>query len=101
MSNRYNLAKAFGNDHFERVLKEDADLLLYHGMRLLSVDSGVSVAKVSELYGRTIHPWQTRVMSHSTWEWVRPLLERLRDLEENTKGVSPKPNPQVIQISAK
>ena len=77
MSSRYNVARAKGRAHYEKVIDEDKALLEEFGARLLSVHSGVRVALEKDLREEKIHPWNIRSMDGRTWEWIRPLLEEL------------------------
>jgi hypothetical protein len=88
MSNRYRIALAMGRDAYKAAVDEDAELLEYYGMKLLSVEDSVRAAVNSELRGsKVIHPWNVVEISMKVWNWVRPLLVRLRDLEEDPAEV--------------
>lgn len=82
MNNRYLVAKAKGASHLDRVISEDAELLSRFGLRLLSVEQGITVVVEEELRGGKIHPWNCRRMTAQVWDFVRPLLVRLKEAEE-------------------
>jgi hypothetical protein len=70
--NRYRVARA----------KEDTELLHAYGLKLLSVESGLTAALEAEVRGERIHPWNLIEVNEKTWKWLRPLLLRLREAEE-------------------
>lgn len=80
--NRYRVARAMGRDRYTEVLKEDTELLHTYGLKLMSVESGLTVAVESELRGDRIHPWNLIEINEKTWKWLRPLLVRLKQAEQ-------------------
>lgn len=79
--NRYVLARAKGIQQYEAAVDEDVLLLKRYGVRLLAIPGGICVALEANLRGDQVHSWDRREMNAETWEWVRPLLVRLRDAE--------------------
>lgn len=85
MSKRYRIARARGT--FKTVVREDAELLSTFGLTLLSVSGGLRVVKDDEVKkskknGRPqVNPWDVMEIEEGTWEWLHPLLCRLRELE--------------------
>lgn len=79
---RYRRALAMGRDAYRQALDEDAELLGSFGLRLLVVDTTLTVAVEDELDGKHIHPWNTFEINGRVWGWLRPLLVRLRELDE-------------------
>ena len=77
MDNRYRLALALGQAKFEAVVAEDEELLKAFGLRLLSVEGGLSAALEAEVKGGKVHPWHVAEISSKTWGWLRPLLLEL------------------------
>jgi hypothetical protein len=83
MNSRYRVALAMGSEKYEEVLKEDADLLHGFGLHLLSVEGGVRAAveaecKVDKKGKLVVNPWNVVTIHEKTWDWLRPLLCRLR-----------------------
>lgn len=81
--NRYSMARLRGSDHYRQVLKEDADLLARFGLKLMSVEGGVSAAVISEMDGDRIDPWAVVEINMKTWKWLYPLLVRLAEAEQH------------------
>jgi hypothetical protein len=81
MSNRYRVARAVGQEKYAQVLREDAELLRGFGLRLLSVEGGVRGALEDEIKGDRVNPWNVVTIDEKTWNWVHPLLLRLRTAE--------------------
>lgn len=67
-----------GRDEYNRVVKEDADLLDVFGLKLLHADAGIRAAVKSELHGSKIHPWNVVEIDGKVWSWLRPLLLELK-----------------------
>lgn len=85
--NRYALARARGQEVYERVLKEDEQLLKRFGLKLVNVSSGVTFAVEAELRGKTVHPWNALNLTAGAWEALRPLLVRLAEAEDRVKSM--------------
>lgn len=79
MSSRYRAARALGRDEYNRVVKEDTELLDAFGLRLLHADSGIRAAVKTEVKGAKIHPWNVVEIDGKVWGWLRPLLVELRE----------------------
>ena len=82
---RYRMARVMGIEKYNQVIKEDEELLKEFGMLLLTVDAGIAVALLDELKTKNgklrINPWDRIEVTGRTWEWLRPLLLRLREAE--------------------
>jgi len=94
---RYRVAQAISQDRFREVLKEDTELLAQYGLKLLSVQAGVSAAVKDEIKGDTINPWNVIEMNEKTWKWLHPLLLRLRAAEAQLAAAEE----EVYQAAAK
>jgi hypothetical protein len=81
MANRYRVARAMGQSKYEEVLREDAELLHGFGLKLLAVQGGVRAAVEDEIKGDRINPWNVVTIDEKTWDWLHPLLRRLRTAE--------------------
>lgn len=77
MNSRYRKALALGQGRFEEAVEEDETLLSEFGLRLLSVEGGLSAALESEVKGGKVHPWHIAEINAKTWGWLRPLLLEL------------------------
>lgn len=79
---RYKLARAMGQQHYDEAIREDEELLREFGLRLLSVQGGLSTARIDETgeKGR-IHPWDILNIDARTWKWLRPILIQARELQ--------------------
>lgn len=89
MNSRYRLALAMGQDKFEKVVREDEELMQEFGLRLLSVEGGMSAALESEVKGGKVHPWHVVEISSKTWGWLRPLLLELREARQTAMAALP------------
>lgn len=78
---RYRVAQAISQDRFREVLKEDTELLAQYGLKLLSVQAGISAAVEDEIKDGKINPWNVINVNDKTWKWLHPLLLRLRAAE--------------------
>jgi len=79
-----------GHDRYEEVLQEDIKLLEDFGLRLLSIDGGVRAAVEGEIKGNRINPWNVVALDEKTWDWLRPLLCRLRAVENQGRSAMKK-----------
>jgi hypothetical protein len=82
---RYSMAKLKGSDAYRQVLKEDTELLRGFGLKLMSVESGISAAVLDELEGDRIDPWTIMDINMKVWKWLYPLLHRLNKAEQRVK----------------
>jgi hypothetical protein len=82
-SRRYAVARAMGEEELQKVVKEDEQLLQEFGLRLLSVESGVSAAIEKQVKGKRINPWDVMRFDDSIWSWLRPLLVEMREHREH------------------
>lgn len=78
---RYRVALALGRKEYEEAINEDAQLLDYFGLRLLSVEECVRAAVKNEVRGKKINPWNVIEINGRVWDWMRPLLVKLREHE--------------------
>ena len=81
-SRRYAVARAMGEEELQKVVKEDEELLKEFGLKLLSVESGVSAAVESKVRGKKVNPWDVLRFDDSIWTWLRPLLLEVRQQRE-------------------
>lgn len=86
MANRYHMALARGTEEYEKTVNEDAALLHNFGLRLMSVQGGVTAAVESELKGGRINPWNVLEISTKTWEHLYPLLIELQARRARDEG---------------
>ena len=74
MPRRYIVARSFGREELASAVREDTELLSIFGLKLLSVESGLTAAVVAELQGDVIQPWDVVTIENKTWDWLRPIL---------------------------
>ena len=82
MNSRYSIARAKGRTAYDEAVKEDEDLLAAYGLRLLSIQSGITFAVEDKLRGPKIKPWDMVEMTAKAWETFRPILLRLQEAEK-------------------
>lgn len=82
---RYSMAKLKGTEAYRQVLKEDSDLLNNYGLKLMSVEGGISAAVIEEIEGNRIDPWAIMEINMKIWKWLHPLLLRLYSAEKRVK----------------
>lgn len=84
---RYSTARAKGRSAYDEAVREDEELLAKYGLRLLSIEAGISFAVEDRVKGNRINPWDVIELTSSAWDVVRPLLLRLGTSEKELKEV--------------
>ena len=74
---RYKLARAKGQQHYEAAVEEDQVLLGEFGLGLLSVRNGPRVVLQKALRGERVNPWDVIQINAKLWGLLRPLLVEL------------------------
>jgi hypothetical protein len=81
MIDRYATARALGQEHYRGVVDADRKLLDQFGLNLLSIENTVQVANKRKVRGGRVNPWDVISITPALWEWLRPTLVEMAELQ--------------------